>query len=114
MNKLRKKEIREYLLERGIRMSRTKYRFHFSSWDNLSMFPGLPEDFLRKYDRKLHWRCIAWYNDNLSEQFICEYQCRFDISLLIKRGIITQKRLDELEFLMRKEIPRFELMEIVK
>lgn len=114
MNKLTKKGIREFLKERGVRVPRSKHRFHFNNWDNLSMFPGLPEDFLRKYERRLHWKCIARYNDNLSERFIYEYRHRFDVELLQTRGLITQKRIDELEFLMRKEIPRFELMEPVE
>jgi len=114
MNKIKKQEIREFLKERGVKVPRSKHRFHFSNWENLSMFRNLPEDFLRRYETRLHWRCIAWYNDNLSERFIFEYQYRLDIRLLVKRGLITQERLDEMEFLNRKEIPRFDLMEVVE
>ena len=113
MNKSVKKEVRAFLLERGIRISKKKYKYYFTNWERLSSFTDLPEDFLEKYEKKINWLYVSFGNRVISDRFIYENKNRLYLEYLIAKGVTTQKRLDHIEFLDREEvISRFELMDV--
>lgn len=112
MNKTIKKEAKKFLEAEGIKISRKEYKHYFSHWANLSCFKYLPENFIRKYRKKLNWAVISYHQKNMSDKFIYEYRNKLSLAILIDRGFITRERLNHIEFLNRKEVPRFELMEI--
>lgn len=112
MNKLTKKEIRDFLKERGIKLSKKKYKHYFSNWNRISCLKDLPEDFIIKYKKRVNWELITLHNQVISDKFVYEHIDKLNVQYLLLVRRITQDRLNEVEFLRRKEIPRFELMEV--
>ncbi len=112
MNKSVKKEIRKVFQKEGINISKKNHKYFFSNWERLSTFEYLPEEVLEKHKKKVDWFCVSIFNKIMSDRFIHKHRYRLDVDYLIYREIITQDRINNVEFLRRKKIPRFELMEI--
>ena len=100
------------MAERGIKISKNKYKYYFQDWLRISSFENLPEDFIRKYEKKVNWLIISLSQKNMSDEFIYEYRNKLNLEILVTKEVITKKRLEAIEFLRRKEISRFELMEL--
>lgn len=79
-------------------------------WKYISEYQKLSEKFIKEFKDKVNWRNIS-EKQRLSGNFIYEFRDRLNIDTLIKKGIITKKRLKEIE---KKETVqnRFEILDI--
>ena len=51
--------------------------FNYYEWVEISCFEYLTEEFIQKYENKVHWGCIS-INQKLSENFIEKYKNKID------------------------------------
>ncbi len=70
----------------------------------------LSEDFIREFKDKIDWSLIG-YSQDLSEDFIYDFKDRLHLPYLIKRNVITEHRLKELEYI-NKIHSRFEILDL--
>ena len=113
-----KKEVDELITEYSLDCSFEEFKYE-ADWEHISQYQNLSEDFIREFQDEVDWTYIPYYQklsenfirefknkvywinisryQNLSEYFIYEFQDRVDIDFLIRTGIITKERLEELK-----------------
>ena len=119
MNNSVKKEIEELIKELPSLKCSTIEEFEeiksITNWCHISQYQ-MSENFIKEFKDEICWLCISYSQSQFSESFIYEFKNKLHIPELISRGLITRKRLKEIEFEKeynsRTKCSRFELMDI--
>jgi hypothetical protein len=72
MKKSVKKEVESLIKELDLNCTVEEFK-NIVSWDDISKFQKLSEEFIREFKDKVNWKCISQYQ-KLSEGFIREFQ----------------------------------------
>jgi len=112
-----KKEIEELIKIYNLNCSIREFKDKVD-WYSISICKKLTENFIRKFKDLVDWDSLS-YKQEFSENFIYEFKDKLNIEILIKKNLITKKRLKEFEKeelnwkrKISKRSYRFEIMDI--
>ncbi len=111
-----KREVKRLIEYYNINCSVEEFRHgKRTPWLSLSAEPKLSEDFVREFENEVVWKYIGSYQlhyNTFSEQFLTEFINKLGPDNIVKRGKMSRRRVEEIEFLNRTPASRFELMDI--